>query len=105
MWTKVLVALLVVALFWLQYRIWVGDGSLAEVWQLRQEIAEQEEENQRLRERNRVLEAEVQDLKQGYKAIEERARSELGMIRENETFYQIVEPKAAADPDKPTENE
>ncbi|GAB4359397.1 MAG: hypothetical protein Kow006_28480 [Gammaproteobacteria bacterium] len=92
MWTRTLVIVLVVILLWLQYRLWVGDGSLAEVWQLRREIATQQAENRRLRERNRVLEAEVQDLKQGYKAIEERARSELGMIRENETFYQIVEP-------------
>lgn len=94
-----MVALLIAVLLWLQYRLWVGDGSLAEVWQLRREIAAQETENQRLRERNRVLEAEVQDLKKGFKAIEERARSELGMIRENETFYQIVEPKTPSTTD------
>ncbi len=93
MWIKVLVTILAVLLLVLQYRLWVGDGSLAEVWQLRREIAVQEAENLRLLERNRVLEAEVQDLKKGVKAIEERARSELGMIRKNETFYQIVEPK------------
>ncbi len=94
-----MVALLIAVLLLLQYRLWVGDGSLAEVWQLRREIAAQEAENQRLRERNRVLEAEVQDLKKGFKAIEERARSELGMIRENETFYQIVEPKTSSNTD------
>lgn len=104
MWTKVLVALLIAVLVLLQYRLWVGDGSLAEVWQLRREIATQESENQRLRERNRVLEAEVRDLKQGFKAIEERARSELGMIRENEIFYQIVEPKTPPNPENDSTN-
>ncbi len=95
---RILVTILVVLLLVLQYRLWVGDGSLAEVWQLRREIAAQEAENHRLLERNRVLEAEVRDLKKGVKAIEERARSELGMIRKNETFYQIVEPKDNAPP-------
>ena len=78
----------------LQYRLWVGDGSLAEVWDLYQQVETQRDENQRLRERNQALEAEVQDLKQGLGAIEERAREELGMIKEGETFYQIIEPPA-----------
>lgn len=78
----------------LQYRLWVGDGSLAEVWDLYQQVEIQREENQSLRERNQALEAEVQDLKQGLGAIEERAREELGMIKEGETFYQIIEPPA-----------
>lgn len=83
--------LLVVLLVLLQYRLWVGDGSLAEVWELYQQVEAQREENQRLRERNQALEAEVTDLKQGLDAIEERAREELGMIRDGETFYQIIE--------------
>jgi cell division protein FtsB len=83
--------LLVVLLLLLQYRLWVGDGSLAEVWELYRQVAEQKEENQRLRERNQALDAEVLDLKQGLEAMEERAREELGMIREDERFYQIVE--------------
>ena len=78
----------------LQYRLWVGDGSLADVWDLYQQVEIQREENQSLRERNQALEAEVQDLKQGLGAIEERAREELGMIKEGETFYQIIEPPA-----------
>jgi cell division protein FtsB len=69
----------------------VGDGSLAEVWELYRQVEEQKEENRRLRERNQALDAEVLDLKQGLEAIEERAREELGMIREDESFYQIVE--------------
>jgi cell division protein FtsB len=84
--------LLFVLLLSLQYRLWVGDGSLAEVWDLYQQVETQRDENQRLLERNQALEAEVQDLKQGLEAIEERAREELGMIKEGETFYQIIEP-------------
>ena len=87
--TLVLIALL----FGLQYKLWVGDGSLAEVWQLRQSLAEQRKENEQLAERNAALEAEVKDLKQGLDAIEERARAELGMIKDDEVFYQIVEPE------------
>jgi len=84
--------LLFLLLLALQYRLWVGDGSLAEVWDLYQQVETQRDENQRLLERNQALEAEVQDLKQGLEAIEERAREELGMIKEGETFYQIIEP-------------
>jgi cell division protein FtsB len=82
----ILVALFVV----LQYQLWVGDGSLSEVAQLRAEIHEQQVAIGELEERNRLLEAELQDLRVGLDAIEERARSELGMIRQGETFYQIV---------------
>ena len=83
--------LLTVVLAVLQYRLWVGDGSLAEVWQLKREIATQEGENEALRSRNRLLEAEVVDLKQGLEVIEDRARRELGMVRHDETFFQIVD--------------
>jgi cell division protein FtsB len=86
-------ALLVLLLF-LQFRLWVGEGSFAEVWRLNQDVAEQKLENTRLRERNEALEAEVKDLKQGLDAIEERAREELGMIKEDEIFYQIIEEEA-----------
>jgi len=91
-----LVWVLIVLLVLLQYKLWLGDGSLAEVWQLYQQVELQKEENHQLRERNQALEAEVQDLKQGLEAIEERAREELGMVREDETFYQIVEEPPAA---------
>jgi len=83
--------LLTVVLAVLQYRLWVGDGSLAEVWQLKREIATQEGENEALRSRNRLIEAEVVDLKQGLEVIEDRARRELGMVRHDETFFQIVD--------------
>jgi len=84
---------LVLVLAALQYRLWVGEGSLGEITVLRREIREQHLELERLRERNRALQAEVEDLKHGLEAIEERARSEMGMIKEGEVFYQIVEPE------------
>lgn len=85
------IAFLVVLFVILQYRLWVGDGSLAEVQRLREGIALQQSENGQLRERNAALDAEVSDLKQGLIAVEERARAELGMIKEGETFFQIIE--------------
>jgi cell division protein FtsB len=92
-----LVWLLVVLFVLLQYKLWVGDGSLAEVWDLYQQVEMQKQENQRLHERNQALDAEVQDLKQGLDSIEERAREELGMIKDSETFYQIIEDPVSAD--------
>jgi len=92
-----LIWLLVVLLVLLQYKLWVGDGSFAEVWDLYQQVETQREENQQLRERNQALDAEVQDLKQGLEAIEERAREELGMVKEGETFYQIIEEPVKTD--------
>lgn len=88
---RILVAILLILFVLLQYDLWVGDGSLATVWHLKQEIKKQKTENRQLRERNRALEAEVQDLKQGLDALEERARDEMGMIREGETFIQVIE--------------
>ncbi|MBD3618155.1 MAG: cell division protein FtsB [Chromatiales bacterium] len=88
-WLLIILAVLLVLL---QYRLWVGDGSLAEVWRLHQAVEELRAENAELRDRNEALEAEVKDLKTGTEAIEERARSELGMIRDGEVFYQVVEP-------------
>lgn len=77
----------------LQYRLWFADGGLLEVYELREQVAEQRAENEHLRERNRALAAEVSDLKQGLGAVEARARSELGMVGEGETFYRVVEPE------------
>ncbi|MBS7663445.1 cell division protein FtsB [Pseudomonas lalucatii] len=82
---------LVVLLAGLQYRLWVGEGSLAQATELKRQIAEQQGENRRLLERNRILEAEVLELKKGMETVEERARHELGMVREGETLYQLVE--------------
>lgn len=90
---KVLVAILIVVLLLLQYKLWFGDGNIREVWALHEAVEQQKKENQQLLERNAALQAEVQDLKQGLESIEERARSELGMIKKGETFFQIIEPK------------
>ncbi len=86
-----LFVVLILLLTGLQYRLWVGEGSLAQVSGLNQQIAEQQGENQRLLERNRILEAEVMELKQGMETVEERARHELGMVKEGETLYQLAE--------------
>jgi cell division protein FtsB len=88
---RYLVAILFILLLILQYDLWVGDGSLATVWQLKKSIAAQKEENKQLRARNDELEGEVKDLKTGLDAIEERARSELGMVKEGETYIQVIE--------------
>ncbi|MCU7915301.1 MAG: cell division protein FtsB [Candidatus Thiodiazotropha sp. (ex Gloverina cf. vestifex)] len=89
---RLLITILIILLIVLQYRLWVGPGSLAEVNNLKHEIGELEQELLGLRERNRALQAEVEDLRSGQSAIEERARSELGMIKEGEVFYQVVQP-------------
>ena len=88
---KWLMLLLLGLLVVLQVKLWVGAGSMVEVLSLEQAIAGQTKQNADLRERNAALDAEVQDLKQGVEAIEERARSELGMIKQDETFFQIVD--------------
>jgi len=88
---KWLVTALVLLLLWLQVRLWSGEGSVAEVWRLRQALRTQQQVNTDLQERNRILQAEVLDLKEGLEAIEERARSELGMIKEGETFFLVIE--------------
>jgi cell division protein FtsB len=86
-----LVILLVLVLVYLQYKLFFGEGSLQDVWELHQEVEFQRQENIELRERNAALEAEVQDLQQGLDAIEEHAREDLGMVKQGETFYQVVE--------------
>lgn len=84
-------AALLVILLGLQYRLWVGEGSLAEVATLKHQLARQNDELGALKELNATLQAEVDDLKQGLAAIEARARSELGLIREDETYFQLLE--------------
>ncbi len=84
-----LALLMVIAL--LQYPLWLGKGSWLRVWEVDQKLRAQGESNQKLQARNAVLDAEVRDLKQGFEAIEERARSELGMVKRDEIFFQILE--------------
>ncbi|HPE80448.1 MAG TPA: cell division protein FtsB [Gammaproteobacteria bacterium] len=80
----------------LQYRLWVGEGSFAEVVTLKRQLAAQRAELADLYERNATLQAEVDDLKDGLAAIEARARSELGLIREGETYFQLLPPEGKA---------
>jgi cell division protein FtsB len=87
---------LLLLLVLLQYKLWLGDGGTREVARLREEISAQRAENEQLKVRNRTLAAEVQDLKKGTTAIEERARTDLGMVGKGETFYQVVVPRNAS---------
>src|SRR5215831_8155170 len=87
---KLLALTLLVILAALQYKLWVADGGVREMRHLTAEITAQRKENDTLQDRNRSLNAEIQDLKKGTTAIEERARNDLGMIGSNETFFQIV---------------
>jgi cell division protein FtsB len=89
---RIMAGLLAAVLMLLQYRIWASPDGMREVWRLEQAIEVQTAENTRLESRNRTLAAEVRDLKDGRKAIEERARTDLGMIRASETFFQVVPP-------------
>jgi cell division protein FtsB len=93
---RILAAALAVALVLLQYRIWISDDGMRGVARLQHAVAAQQTLNGTLIQRNDRLEAQVQDLKSGTAAIDELARSDLGMIGVNETFYQVVEPAPAA---------
>ena len=85
-------AILLLLIVLLQYPLWFGKGGWLQVWAYERELAAQRQTNGELRERNRQMEAEVGDLRQGYEAIEERARYELGMLKAGELFYQVVDP-------------
>jgi cell division protein FtsB len=95
---KWFIAILAGLVLLLQYRIWVARDGVREVLQLRDAVAAQRAENERLQDRNRQLAAEVRDLKQGFAALEEQARSELGLISSNETYYQVVPQQAQPAP-------
>lgn len=87
---KLILLTLLVLLVLLQYKIWLGEGGIPEILKLEKEAEQAQLSVDQLTERNRALEAEVQDLKTGLEAIEGRARSELGMIGEDETYYQVI---------------
>ncbi len=77
----------------IQYPLWLGKGSWLRVWEVDRQIRTQRETNRTLQVRNAALDAEVSDLKQGFEAVEERARSELGMVKQDEIFFQILDQK------------
>jgi cell division protein FtsB len=87
---KILLAVLIVMLIGLQYKLWFGDGSLSEVVQLTRELEIQKQKLSELEERNKILEAQVLDLQNGLDAFEEKARNDLGMIKQGETFIQLI---------------
>ena len=86
---KWLILVLLVLFAALQYRLWYGEGSFSSSVKLERDIKQQEAENDRMRERNRILDVEVQDLKSGADSVEERARNDIGMIKKDETFFMI----------------
>lgn len=88
-WVALILLVLLIAL---QLQLWGGHGGLRDLWRLQQRVAAQKQENEALRKRNETLSAEVEDLKHGKEAVEERARSELGLIKPDEIFIQVVDP-------------
>jgi cell division protein FtsB len=92
---RLLALVLLVLTAALQWPLWFGKGGWMYVWEVDQELKTQRETNARLRARNAALDAEVRDLKTGYDAIEERARTDLGMVKRDEIFFEVIEPAAA----------
>jgi cell division protein FtsB len=93
---RLLAVLFAALIVLIQYPLWFGKGGWFRVWDIERQLADQKAKNATLQARNEALEGEVLDLKQGFDAVEERARFELGLIRQDEVFFQIVEPAAKA---------
>jgi cell division protein FtsB len=91
---RLLTLALAALLLLIQYPLWLGKGGILRVWEMERQIEAQKQVNDKLQSRNSALDAEVRDLKQGLEAIEERARNELGMIRKDEIFFQVIDPSA-----------
>ena len=102
-WLRLLLVVLVALLAILQYRLWLGEGGRRSVASLHRQVQQQTRENEGLQQRNAALAAEVEDLKSGEAAVEERARSELGMIKPGETFYRVVEPEGSTSAEEEVE--
>jgi cell division protein FtsB len=92
-WLAVILLLLLIGLQW---KLWVGDHGVQQMHTLEASVKAQKQQNEKLKQRNDALEADVQDLKKGGQAVESRARSELGLIKPGETFYQVVPASAAS---------
>ena len=89
---RALIAILLVVLILLQFKLWFGEGGFREVTRLEERVVAQTGENEVLQQRNNELQAEVEDLRERLDAVEERARNELGLVKEDEEFYQVVPP-------------
>jgi len=90
---KPIIIALAALLLLLQYELWFAHGSLLTAWHLKRNVAEQQTVNKKLEIRNTALSTDIKDLKSGKKAVEERARNDLGMVKKDETFYQVVKPE------------
>jgi cell division protein FtsB len=88
---KILAGILGALIVLIQYPLWLGKGGWLRAWEVDRQVDAQRAKNRQLQQRNATLEAEVRDLKQGSEAIEERARHDLGMVRNDEVFFQIVD--------------
>jgi cell division protein FtsB len=97
---RILAVVLLILIAAIQTQLWFGKGGWIKVWDLDRQVQAQRASNEKLRARNATLDAEVRDLKTGYDAIEERARNDLGMIRQDEVFYQVIEPPRSLAPAK-----
>ncbi|MGL1956127.1 MAG: cell division protein FtsB [Colwellia sp.] len=87
---RLFTAVLLILLSLLQYRLWFGKNSVPDYLALKEEVSRQQDVNENLKQRNKLLYADTDDLKLGVEAIEERARNELGMIKEGETFFRLI---------------
>ncbi len=87
---RILLLILLSLIAIVQYSLWLGKGGWLQVWNLDRQIKAQQMANQKMKEKNEALEADVKDLKQGYAAIEERARDKLGMIKDDEIFFRVI---------------
>ncbi len=94
---RLLIVILVILLIALQSMLWLGDNGIPKIKQMRTQVSDQQQQNAELRARNAALEAEVNDLRTGLEATEERARTELGLIKQDETFYQVAPPSTLRD--------
>jgi cell division protein FtsB len=95
---RVLSVCLVAVIVLLQYPLWLGKGGWLKVWDMDRQVSAQQAKNDALQTRNAALEAEVADLKKGLEAVEERARYDLGLVKPDEVFFQVVPPATAAAP-------
>ncbi|TRX55821.1 cell division protein FtsB [Thalassomonas sp. M1454] len=87
---RIITVILIVFLVLLQYRLWFGKNSVPDYFALKENVALQLTQNEKLQQRNKLIYADIHDLKNGLQAVEERARNELGMIKENETFFRVI---------------
>ena len=100
---KVLAGIFAALILLIQYPLWLGKGGWLRAWEVDRRLQSQKDANAALERRNLALGAEVRDLKQGFDAIEERARYELGFVKADEVFFQVIEPAKAAGPSKPAQ--